>query len=282
MQIHQSLSRKIIFVVLFSATIVLASISATRQIAAATSGPDENATIPPPGGTIPLNSAGIKLLHLAPFNTNTAVSAQIVAGDTTAQYGTLELGQSTNGYLNVAAGTVDISMNPAAGGGPFSLSSTVEANTDYTFALIGGAKGWPVEFLSLVDSTSRPNTFSGKVRVVHAAPFGTRPLGDTLPVNTQVSIVTQSGESVNGAFEGLLYRDSSPFVTLPHGNYDWKVILPTGAVLADLPPFTLRSEAVLTLYIVGDGIVQGAAGLLLISEVGNEVVLLYAPVIMSQ
>ena len=250
--------------------------SALHTAQATTKGPDDNTTIPPPGGTLPANGAGIKLIHLSAYSTNLPISAQVVAGSTVAQYNNLDLGQATTGYLNVVPGPLTVNVTPSSG--PIlSLTETVAANTNYTFAMIGGAKGWPREIWPLVDSTTKPAALTGKVRIVHAAPFGIKPTGNTLPVNTQVNIVTQSGESIDSTYEGLLYRESTPFITLPAGTHDWKVVLPTGAVLIDLPQFTIYSEAVLTLYIIGDGVVQGTAGLLVINELGTQATTLYLP-----
>ncbi|MEM7131371.1 MAG: DUF4397 domain-containing protein [Chloroflexota bacterium] len=274
-------NRKILFGMLFATLIALASLGSILGTASATNGPDVNATIPPPGGTLPRSGSGIKLIHLAPFDDDPIVSAQLSGAGTVIQYNNLDLGSATTGYLNVTPGTVSVNISSTTGTS-VSLSNQVAIDTDYTYAVIGGANGWPVEIWPLVDTTLVPDSGTGKVRIVHVAPFAPKPTDNELPTDTQVNIVTQSGERVDSAFEGLLYQESSSFVTMPAGIYDWKVVLPSGDVLVDLPIFQLFNKAVVTLYIVGDGDVQSPAGLLVINETGEEIIYLYMAAIRWQ
>lgn len=264
------LERKTIFVALFLSLITLAGMNHfTTDVDAAT---DPNSTLPPPGGTLPPNAAGLQLLHLAPFGTNSDVNASISGANASTTYNNLGLGESTGAYWAVTAGSVNGSVTPVAGGTPLTFSETLDPNIEYTTAVIGGANGWPIEFLTLADTTAAPPTLFGKVRVVHVAPFAPGPA-----VNTAVNLVDQLGNSIKGdVFEGLVYKQSTDYVELPVGIYDWKVNLAINdSMVVDLPPFNLYNGAVATLYILGDGIVQPAAGLYTIHKLGSEPTFMY-------
>lgn len=279
---HNIMNRRNIYISICTALLALAGISFWSGTADATIS-IVNATIPPPGGTLPSNQTGIRILHLAPFdNTDTDIAATINAGNVSAQFPNIQMGKSSGGYLAVDFGPVNLAINPNIGGGPLNFAVNLNPNTNYTAALIGGANGWPIEVLNLVDTTSKPAALKGKVRIVHAAPFGTMPSGGALPVNTQISVMTDGGASISNSFEGLLYEESTPYVSLPVGAHDWKVTLPGEVLFIDLPEFTLYSGAVLTIYIVGDGTVQQGAGLLVIQETGDVPTILNLPIIFPQ
>ncbi len=276
------MKRKPIFVALFLAFITLAGFHqlATNVDAAANSNgtlPPPGGTLPPPSGMLPSGAAGIQLLHLAPFGTDSNVSA-VISDTTPTEYNNLGLGQSTGEYLAVTAGVINGSVTPAIGGSPFTFSETLDPDKEYTTAVIGGANGWPIEFLTNEDTTTAPSPLFGKVRVVHVAPFAPGPA-----INTAVNVVDQSGNSIgSGVFEGLVYKQDSGYIELPVGLYDWKVALAiSDAPVVDLPPFNLYSEAVVTIYIMGDGTIQPAAGLLTINELGNEPTIMYFPVMVN-
>lgn len=268
------IKRKTIFVALF---IALLSLAGLGQFSPDVGAADANATLPPPGGTIPPNSTGIQILHLAPFGTDTTVDASISDGNISATYNGIRYGESTGGYLAVTPGPVNGFVTPISGGTPLNFSTTVAPNTGYTTAFIGGAKGWPLEFITLEDTTTASPALFGKVRIVHAAPFAPSPT-----INTAINVVDQLGNSVDDAFNGLTYKENSGYVELPIGRYQWSVTLPgTNTTVVDLDPFILYSGAALTIYITGDGTLQPASGLYAIQELGKEPTFMYFAVLIN-
>lgn len=104
---------------------------------------------------------------------------------------------------------------------------------------------------------------NGQVRVVHLAPF------DAVLANTAVDVCRENNTPVTG-FTGLVYLSTSGYQPFPPTIYDWKVMTPgCGALLVDIPPFTLNAGAVLTLYIVGDDDNQSLSTLLSVENVGT-------------
>lgn len=198
--------------------------------------------------------ARVALVHAAPFAAGAATVSVFLDDllvDSSFSFG------DTIGYLNVAPGTYRVRI---FAGSFSSIPSgetpvidvpgvTLAANTDYTVAAIGGANGYPLELLSLVDrtpSTSQPGSAEGQVRVVHAAPFAPN------IVDTAVDVVPDAGGSA--LLTNFRYRDNSPFVSLPSGvSIDLEVRRTgTSTVTIDLPPISLSPGQRLTVFAIGD------------------------------
>ena len=117
-----------------------------------------------------------------------------------------------------------------------------------------------------------PAPGSALVRVIHLAPF------DNTVADTAIDICTQSGNPVTGLTD-LVYLEQSGYITLPPGVYDWTVAAPgCGAVVLDLPAFTLQPGMVLTLLVIGGGN-QPLSSVVLIEQAGQTYV--YLPLIMK-
>jgi len=110
----------------------------------------------------------------------------------------------------------------------------------------------------------------GQVNVIHLA------------ASTQtMDVCTQAGTPVTGA-TNLNYLEQSGYLTLPVGNYDWKVTTPgCSATLVDLAPFTLFEQAVLTIVIIGDGADQPFSSVVLVQN-GGLSLRQYAPIVANQ
>lgn len=240
----------------------------------------------PPGGTIPVASTGVTVLHLAPFDSDPDVTAVLTSttGTTVSSTG-ITIGDRWAGapvadstqYLSFPSGNTQIEITPASGSAPILLQTIpLTEGVDNTVVLTGGANGWVVDTLLLDDSTTTPPPFFGKVRIVHVAPL------DNASLNTEVAIVDQTGRPIDDSFNGLVYRDSSQYITLPAGQYDWRANVLSNASVIELDPFMLNSGAIMTLYILGDGTIFQPAGLLVINELGNPVRDLYLPIIAEQ
>jgi hypothetical protein len=110
-----------------------------------------------------------------------------------------------------------------------------------------------------------PDPTNGQVRVVHLAPF------DDVIANTAVDICREDNTPITG-FTGLLYLSETGYLPFPPGSYNWKVMTPgCGALVVDIPPFTLNAGGALTLYITGDGNNQPIATLLSVEAQGLSV-----------
>lgn len=87
-----------------------------------------------------------------------------------------------------------------------------------------------------------PTAAQGQINIVDQATF-----------SSAVDVCTEANVPVTGA-TGLDYSDQTGFQTFPAGTYDWKVTKPgCGATIVDIPPFKLNPQAVLTLFITGNG-----------------------------
>lgn len=239
----------------------------------------------PLGGTIPVVSTGISVLHLAPFDTDPDVTTVLTSttGATVASTG-ITIGERWAGspiadstqYLSFPSGNTQIAITPDGALTPILLQTvSLTDGADNTVVLTGGANGWVVDTLLLDDSTTAPPPFFGKVRIVHVAPL------DNSSLNTEVAIVDQTGRAIDPSFNGLTYRDASAYITLPAGEYDWRANVLSNANVIDLDPFMLNSGAIVTIYILGDGASFQPAGLLVINELGNPVRDLYLPMMIE-
>ncbi|MBV7339405.1 DUF4397 domain-containing protein [Chloroflexi bacterium TSY] len=273
--LHQhQLSRQIGYGVAFSLLIILSGLSVFNDSALQASIETNliGDTIPSPGETIPAAGTNVNVLHLASFGPDTSVTITISGTKSLQTFNQIEIGDTT-GYLSIGSGASQISVTPTGSTTPvINQSLTFQADQAYTVIVIGDGTNQPLSLRSLVDTTTASPDLMGKLRVVHAAPFSAN-LADTT-----LNIVTQAGDSVNPSLNNLQYGGNSGFLTLPTGKYDWKVELANdNSLYVDLPPFTLNIDAVLTLYIVGDGTHQARAGLLMILTPGSKPEILYSP-----
>lgn len=201
--------------------------------------------------------ARVALLHAAPLAGPAPVT---VAVDSAPGQPDLRLGAFGFGefiaYQDVGAGTrtfklfagaLDASELPGATPA-LTAQVALEAGKDYTIVATGGVNGFPLELLRLADNTPRPTGASGKLRVVHAAPFAANLAA------TAVDIVAENGEAIPGLVN-IRFRGATDFVTQPSGVvFDLKAV-PSGSpgapALLDLPPFSLAPGEVSTFVVIG-------------------------------
>lgn len=288
MLIPRNTTRFVLFSAGFALIWVLAALNMFAPNASAQSGPNivqspdhvimlDHSTLPEPGGTIPQNGARTALLHFAPFAANTSVTAVISDIDSLFTFNNLFIGEGTNGYLGLDAGAVDFAITPTGAITPtIAQTLTLDSNLDYSVSIIGGANGYPLELLQLVDTTPAPPKLRGKVRVVHVAPF--------IAATNAITVLDGNNQPVAGLNTPLSYKQASPFVTLRSGSYHWKIALNgSNQILLDLPEFTVRDGARLTWYIIGDAF--GAPGnqpltaVLVVNELGGDVHFIYLSLI---
>jgi hypothetical protein len=120
-----------------------------------------------------------------------------------------------------------------------------------------------------------PDATQGQVRVLHLAPIATDLSA------TAVDICTEGGTPIAG-LTGLVYLDSSGYLSFAPGTYDWFVGSPGCATtLLDLSPFVLGPGSVSTLLIVGGAAGQPLGSVLLVDTLG-QINRLYLPIVYVQ
>lgn len=205
--------------------------------------------------------ARVALVHAAPFAAGSATVSVFL--DNLLVDDSFAFGDVIS-YLNVPPGTYRVrifvgSFSSVPTGVTPALDVpgvTLDANTDYTVAAIGGSNGFPLELLLLVDrtpTTTPPGSAEGQVRVVHAAPFARG-----LPA-TAVDVVPDAGGSPIAT--NVRYRDSTPFLTQPSGT--------PIVVLIDPNAFTLAPGQRLSVFAIGDGTNQPVRALVVPAEASS-------------
>lgn len=198
--------------------------------------------------------ANVWVAHLAPFaNTlpGTAVDIAVTTGGNTTTLTNIQFKDSTDGYLPLPPGPVNIQITPSGGTTPvLDETLTLADGTDYTVAAIGGVNGWPVELFPLEDNNTPPNAGTGKVRIGHLAPFADTAAG------TAVDLRLQNGTLLPG-FGNIEYKDVSQYLPLPASTLDLIITAPGGSpILFDIPPFQIQAGTVTSVFAIGDGVNQ--------------------------
>jgi hypothetical protein len=123
-----------------------------------------------------------------------------------------------------------------------SLDTVLKSNFKYTLFVTGLRSDSTVTSIFTVDTSATPAAGRGRVRFVNASP---RSAGFDVTANGTL------------AFKNLAYKKVSPFVEMPAGNYDFK-IMPAGSntVISTLQSVTVVNGKVYTLYC--RGIANGA------------------------
>lgn len=198
-------------------------------------------------------TASVLVAHLAPFADTvegTAVEVRVVGIGTLVDdftYG------ETAGYFSVPVLGVPITIQvflPGETTPVLTQAINLQANQTYTIVAVGDIVNQPLELLQLTDDNSVPPPGTGKLRVVHAAPFAA-----TL-ADTEVSVRDEDGNVVGG-LNSVFFKDASPYLELPAGNYDLQVTTPDGTTqLIDILPRGLIEGQVLTLFAIGNGTLQ--------------------------
>ncbi|MCG8347434.1 MAG: DUF4397 domain-containing protein [Chloroflexales bacterium] len=183
--------------------------------------------------------------HLAPFASGEAsVTVRANGSDLLTDFTYTD----TTSYLTLPAGDYAVEILPTGVITPaISTTVTLESGKDYTAAAIGDGTNQPLELFVLDDNNSQPFPGTGKVRIVHTAPFTS-----TLDA-TRVSIRTDDG-TVVGNLDNVPYKGVSPYLDLPAGVYDLQVATLDGSTtLIDLPPITVQAGDIVTVFATGIG-----------------------------
>lgn len=276
MQWKTRMTRQIGYGVVLAVLFLIGNISLLRSEVHANGGVDTNTqTIPPPGGTIPLSGAGMRIIHLAPFAQDNAISVVLSGTTSLYQFNNLSIGESTGNYVNLPAGNIEVRIQPETGSS-FNLTRTVQVadHANYSLIVYGGANSLATDFMLLNDLTSAPALTTGKIRVVHVAPVVSG-LFDNL-----VSVVqTATDTPVLPSLENLSYGTVTEYMTFDVGHYSWSIEFDAIGITVPLTPFRLNSKEVITLYIIGDNVIQTPTALTAIEKAGNPAEILYVPII---
>lgn len=200
-------------------------------------------------------TANLQAVHLAPFASGDAAVDIIVDGNTAVT--DLVFGEAT-GYLALPAGSHEVEV-VLAGTSTVALSGvyTLDEDVDYSLLAVGGANGYPLELVALVDNDPAAGGLPlnnieggsvGYVRVGHLAPF------DATVANTAVNIINDADGST--IVPNAVYGTVTGYLALPVGDYDLSIELTDGTPLFDLAPVTVAEDAYIAAYAIGDGVDQ--------------------------
>jgi hypothetical protein len=194
----------------------------------------------------------VQVGHLAPFANTVDGTSVTVRINGQAAISNFKFGDVTNGYVDLGpAGNYFVEVIPT---GASSAAITAQLNGlaagNYTVLAIGNGTLQPLSLLALTDDITPPPAGQIKLRVVHAAPFG------STDAATAVSIRTDGGDVVGG-LSNVPFKAFTPFLALPAATYDLKVAAPNGTRnFIDLAPVPLAAGTVITVAAVGDGVNQ--------------------------
>ena len=194
--------------------------------------------------------ARVTVAHFAPFaDTIEGTSVSVLLNDAVALENVV-FKQFTD-YISLPAGEYKVDIVPT---GTSTVAMTATYNLvdgqDYTVYASGNGSLQDLALVALADDNTAPAAGNVKVRIVHAAPFG------STPEATEVSIRTAGGDLVAG-LEGVPYGAATGYLELPAATYDLKVASNNGQVnFIDPLPVELPAGAIATLFAVGDIVTQ--------------------------
>jgi hypothetical protein len=123
-----------------------------------------------------------------------------------------------------------------------SLDTVLKSNYKYTLFVTGLRSDSTVTSIFTVDNSTNPSAGRGRVRFVNASP---RSAGFDVTANGII------------AFQNLAYKKVSPFVEMPAGTYEFKIMpANSSTVISSLQGVTIVDGKVYTLYC--RGIANGA------------------------
>jgi subtilisin family serine protease len=230
--------------------------------------------------TAQLPPARLEVGHLAPFAMDPGTAVTVTLDGTDVLTG-FEFATST-GYLDITPGITHTVEIFAAGVPTPAISAEINlmSGVDYSAIAVGGANGWPLDLLALVDDNSAPAAGNFKLRLGHLAPFA-----DTI-TGTLADVRLQDGTII---LDDVPFGAVASYVELPAGSYDLKITSPDGSVTyIDPLPVTFNDGDIVSAFAVGDGANQplgvfawpsGVAGFLLPLAQPSEGGMIYLPLV---
>jgi 2',3'-cyclic-nucleotide 2'-phosphodiesterase (5'-nucleotidase family) len=193
-------------------------------------------------------TARLAVGHLAPFAMDPGTAVTVTLNGTPVLTG-FEFADST-AYLDIPAGITHTVEIFAAGVVTPAISAQINLmeGMDYTAIAVGGANGWPLDLLALLDDNTAPAAGKFHLRLGHLAPFT-----DTL-TGTLADIRLQDGTPV---ITDVPFGAVTAYIPLDAGTYDLKITTPGGAVtLIDPLPVVFAEGDIVSAFAVGDGVNQ--------------------------
>ncbi len=198
--------------------------------------------VPPP--------ATVNVAHFAPFGADvdgTSVTVKVMGEGVDAMLENVKFGDIAQDVSLPSGIELTIQIIPT-GTDTVAIEgkATLEPNGAYTVAAIGGANGWELELLPLVDETT-PADSGALVRIGHLAPFADA----NTPGSTAVDICTDAGTAI---LSGVEYKQVTDYLPLESGVYDLLIALAgtdCAGVALDLPALTLDDGDIVDVFAIG-------------------------------
>ncbi len=192
--------------------------------------------------------ARLEVGHLAPFAMDPGTAVTVTLNGTPVL--TDFMFAESTGYLEIAAGITHTVEIFAAGVPTPAISAEINlmSGVDYTAIAVGGANGWSLDLLTLVDDNAAPAAGNFKLRLGHLAPFA-----DTI-TGTLADVRLQDGTII---LDDVPFGAVASYLELPAGTYDLKITSPDGATTyIDPLPVTFNDGDIVSAFAVGDGVNQ--------------------------
>lgn len=222
---------------LMLSTIAVAQVSQTAADVAPRVDGEATATAP--------TNATVVVAHYAPFAGSVVDTSVAVRVNGTTVITDLVFGERIAG-IALPAGLYTIDLVPTGTITPaLTVTATVADDQEYTLAAIGGANGWPLDLLVLENDWT-PLPTAGKIRLTHLAPFA------PTAAATAIDVCTGAGTPITG-LTNIAYGDSTGYVSLPPGIYDWQIAAAgtNCSTPLNLPPFSLAAGQVADTFAIG-------------------------------
>jgi hypothetical protein len=180
-------------------------------------------------------AADVRVLHLSPDAPEVDVFLGAADDPTNAVLTNVPF-TGVSPYLPVPTGNYFIDVTPSAGGSPVINVDglAVDGATDYSIAAVNAVAS--IEPLVLVDDNTI-DAGNARIRLVHASP-------DAPEVDISVDGV--------GVVSTLSFKENSPYLTLPEGDYTVRILLAgTSTQVFEVPNLQLDAGTVYSAFAAG-------------------------------
>ena len=197
------------------------------------------------------STATVNVAHFAPFGADvdgTSVTIKVTGEGVDEMLEDVKFGEVAKDVELPSGVELTIQVIPTGETEPaIETTVTLDAETAYTVAAIGGANNWDLQLLPLVDETTAPES-GALVRIGHLAPFA--------DANTEGSTAVDICNDGAVILPNVEFPEvTEDYVPLPAGDYDNLQIAlagtDCGTVALDLPPVTLEDGAIGSVFAIG-------------------------------
>lgn len=202
------------------------------------------------------NSAEVRIVHAVD-----SVPVDVFAGgNETALLSNFQF-KDVNGYLKVAAGSLQVDIAPTGqgiGNAIESISGTLTLDRGESYTVIAAGDGAANELIVLTDKRNSSLTDSGEVRLVHASSASA---ADPVDIYVYAQGDTQPAQP---NFSDVVLGQDTDYVTLPNGTYTVVIAADgtrTSALSTDTSAIPVAGGSLQTAIAVGNG--SGLSAILL-------------------